>query len=852
MSPTQGRRIVESGVRQIEVSGGGDVMVSAGGNVSGGALLIGRGEGRVEAAGDVGSSRATQLYVMGVSSGSTPEGASIDLVAGGSIHLQSIENPTTLNLINSSGAVGPSFNTSRAATFFTYSSNSAAGLFAKGGDISYAGEMAPSAAWRTFGASFPDSARPSSTAFPASLAMVAFDGNISSGSRDLITTFPSASATVTSLAGGSIRDYGIDVSDLGLDAVVTPFRNFANAIPLATATSNPGTDISTVDVLRNARAGRIVSRDWADAPYGTVGREAGSRDYAFDIQALDGSIEYTQNIPLFLPGASRLRAGVDIVQPTLRLQNLNDADLTEVRADTGDVRRQGAGGGFEIRGPGRLVLQAGRNIDLGAASVTFPGSPTGVGGLAATGNGANSRLSSEQSARLTVVAGVKGELDLARLESVYAEVIELNRQSGSILDLYRQLATEPVADIVLTAPNLASLAQRDPNYARFLSLDAEAPRALKAYQDALRADKLPMGASADNATAVALYALLNAEPDVGKLQATRTIAELAATTDGQAYKSFVDLDKRYPRVFSDYVQRRSNGAVPTSLNPIVLSDALAQVVAQAVMPSQVSAGDILSFQTSIQTLGGSGIDLWAPGGNIIVGLTTPGQSTIGVTTNAGGSIRSVLAGDFNINQGKVITVQGGDVLIFSSSGSIDAGRGAKTSQSTSPPVRRPILDSEGNQIGVQVVISAAATGSGIQTLSSDPDGLGPSTAPKAGDVYLFAPAGSIDAGEAGIRSSGNILINAQTILNASDIRAGGSSQGVPIAAAGSLASSLASSGANTAGTSKSGEEAANASASAARAAAAAAQMAKPTILVVEVLGFGDKNCKEQDKDCFAK
>ena len=90
-----------------------------------------------------------------------------------------------------------------------------------------------------------------------------------------------------------------------------------------------------------------------------------------------------------------------------------------------------------------------------------------------------------------------------------------------------------------------------------------------------------------------------------------------------------------------------------------------------------------------------------------------------------------------------------------------------------------------------------------------------------------------------------------TVLNAANISAGGASVGVPVATSGSLASSVASSGTNTAGTSKAGDEAANASSSAARA-AAAAQLAKPNILVVEVLGFGDKNCKEQDKNCFAK
>ena len=224
---------------------------------------------------------------------------------------------------------------------------------------------------------------------------------------------------------------------------------------------------------------------------------------------------------------------------------------------------------------------------------------------------------------------------------------------------------------------------------------------------------------------------------------------------------------------------------------------------------------------------------------------------MGVLTNAGGAIRSVVSGDFNINQGKVITAQGGDILLFATQGSIDAGRGAKTTLSTPPPVRRPILDAEGNQIGVQIIIPASATGSGIQSLTSDPDGLGPLAAPKAGDVYLFAPAGTIDAGEAGIRSSGNIVINAQTVLNSSNISVAGSSAGVPVATTGSLAATVASSGTAT-NTSKASEDAAAAASNAARAAAAAEGLQKPTILTVEVLGFGDKNCKEQQKDCFAK
>ena len=106
------------------------------------------------------------------------------------------------------------------------------------------------------------------------------------------------------------------------------------------------------------------------------------------------------------------------------------------------------------------------------------------------------------------------------------------------------------------------------------------------------------------------------------------------------------------------------------------------------------------------------------------------------------------------------------------------------------------------------------------------------------------------AGEAGIRSGGNILINAQAVRNASDIRAGGSAQGVPQLQVGNLASALASSNSSNPG--KAAEDSAKAAGDAARKAAAAAPPPRPTILSVEVLGFGDKNCKEDDKECFAK
>jgi hypothetical protein len=265
----------------------------------------------------------------------------------------------------------------------------------------------------------------------------------------------------------------------------------------------------------------------------------------------------------------------------------------------------------------------------------------------------------------------------------------------------------------------------------------------------------------------------------------------------------------------------------------------------------IKNGNIDSYQTSIQSYAGAPVNLLAPGGNITVGLTTPSRDQqIGVVTNAGGAIRSFLSGDFNINQGKILTAQGGDILIYTSDGGIDAGRGAKTSVTTPPPTRKPILDANGNVLGFTYTLPVAVSGSGIQTATSKPSGPS-SVAPPAGNIYLFAPAGTIDAGEAGITSAGNIFIAAQTVLNAENISSAGTSTGVPPVVVGSLASTVAASGSTAAaGNGKEGDGAAQAAAAAA--ASAAASSFKPMILTVEVLGFGDKNCKEQDKNCFAK
>nr|WP_240531463.1 filamentous haemagglutinin family protein [Variovorax boronicumulans] len=167
-----------------------------------------------------------------------------------------------------------------------------------------------------------------------------------------------------------------------------------------------------------------------------------------------------------------------------------------------------------------------------------------------------------------------------------------------------------------------------------------------------------------------------------------------------------------------------------------------------------------------------------------------------------------------------MTTFGGSVLGWSAEGDINAGRGSKTTVVYTPPKR--VYDRWGN-----VVLSSdvPSTGAGIATLNPIPE-------VPAGDIDLIAPLGTIDAGEAGIRVSGNVNLAALQIVNADNMAVQGKSTGLPVVASVNV-------GALT-----------NASAAASQATAAAqdvmqreraaARQSLPSVFSVRVLGFGNE------------
>ena len=248
---------------------------------------------------------------------------------------------------------------------------------------------------------------------------------------------------------------------------------------------------------------------------------------------------------------------------------------------------------------------------------------------------------------------------------------------------------------------------------------------------------------------------------------------------------------------------------------------------EALFPSKTKwQGDITLTSREVKTKSGGDISLIAPGGGLVVGLNVAGAQAQdqGILTESGGNINIFTDGSVTVGTSRIFTLRGGSEIIWSSKGDIAAGAASKTVQSAPPT--RVVIDPQ--SADVQTDLAGLATGGGIGVLATV-------AGVKPGDVDLIAPAGTIDAGDAGIRVSGNLNIAASSVLNAGNIQVAGSSAGTPAAPSVSAAPVSApppppqptSGPANTGDAGPRQEEK-----------HPAAPPEVPSIIVVEVLGYG--------------
>jgi hypothetical protein len=261
----------------------------------------------------------------------------------------------------------------------------------------------------------------------------------------------------------------------------------------------------------------------------------------------------------------------------------------------------------------------------------------------------------------------------------------------------------------------------------------------------------------------------------------------------------------------------------------------------SVFGTNPGAGSIFTRARDLRTTSGGSIIVAAPGGDLTMASDIFGNPLTppGIVTEYGGEVSIVTGGNVDIGRARIFTLRGGDLTIWSSRGDIAAGTAPKTVV-TAPPTRVLIDPTSGE---IETDLGGLATGGGIGVLASV-EGVEP------GAVTLLAPEGTVDAGDAGIRATGDITIAAAQVVNADNISAGGTSAGVPAAApaAAPNVAGLSSASSSTAATSSAASDVAQQG----RPDSAATQDQTPSTITVEVLGYGGGEGREEDEEREAR
>ncbi|WP_298379794.1 filamentous haemagglutinin family protein, partial [uncultured Bradyrhizobium sp.] len=272
-------------------------------------------------------------------------------------------------------------------------------------------------------------------------------------------------------------------------------------------------------------------------------------------------------------------------------------------------------------------------------------------------------------------------------------------------------------------------------------------------------------------------------------------------TTGPRYKSYLRGREAITMLFPD---QDANGRPLTYAGGLTMFSGFAKDASNN--PYQADTG--------IHTQYGGAIQVLNPGGQTILGVEglAPGAGSGLITQGRNSPIDIYSLGSILLGQSRIMTTFGGNILAWSATGDINAGRGSKTTTIFTPPLLS--YDIYGN---VTLAPAVPSSGAGIAALATIP-GTPPS------DVDLVAPLGTIDAGEAGIRVSGNVNLAALQVVNAANIQVQGTSTGIPTVQGPPVAALTAAS---------------NTTAASQQAAAPPPKTNdQPSIIIVEVMGYG--------------
>jgi hypothetical protein len=827
--------------------GGGDVSVNAGGNIDGGVYYVERGQGTLDAGGSVLTNPTRSTTGMTASDPTTwlpttlflGQG-SFDISAGGSVLLGSVANPFLLpEGINNSYFLRTYFSTLAPSDAVDVDSLTGGITFKEGTtqDSFDSGSLtgwysnilgtvtAQSQPWLLLDENTSlDAAKtnslftPAATLFPATFGATAFSGNI-----DLVnslTLAPSVTGTLNLMAAGSIN--GLQLSNLRNVTIpydgdssqidsYNPYTWYSSTINLSDANPRGIADASSPVGFTTALRATPSPLSAAPAlPTGLTtpesGDTSGTNVTLQNQEAFHADVPTDPNNPnsplgplhasdntgpvhlyaaqgdisgltLFSAKSADVVAGTDVTDIGLYIQNVNANDVSVVSAGR-DIIAYDANAPLlqEANTPGNIAPIA--NTETGDIQIAGPGTLEVVAGR-------NLTLGVEQSGNATLSNG-----PAVGITSVGKTLNPALPANG--------------ADVVAGASLGGAAAGLGVN-----------------------------GSQLDFTGFIDQFLTPTSSYWAGLLPELQTVLPLESFSAG------------LPAVWPDLTDDQKELLAPQILDTfyLVLRDAgrnrpsvgnynTGFAAIAALFPANDAwRGDITLTSREIKTESGGDIDILAPGGQLTVGLPVNSGSAAdqGILTDDGGNISIFTNGNVNVGVSRIFTLYGGNVIIWSSTGNIAAGSASKT-VSAAPPTRVLVDPQSGS---VETDLAGLATGGGIGVLATVV-GVAP------GDVDLIAPAGFIDAGDAGIRASGTVNVSAVQVLNASNIQAGGTITGTPAPPAAPNVASIASAS-NTSVASS------NAAAEVAKQEHAPVQQEEfPSIITVLVVGYGGSDMNNGD------
>lgn len=472
----------------------------------------------------------------------------------------------------------------------------------------------------------------------------------------------------------------------------------------------------------------------------------------------------------FASDVSRVSAGRDIVVEASRSAN-------------GEILASNTEMAITVDGPGSLLVTAGRDINLGTS-----------GGIVSQGNITNTALA-DVGADLMVLAGIAENPDFDGFTARYMNGTDGDLALSSFLAAAFNNLDMDVNDMLALAGETLSPEQ-------IAALPGDVPADMKSAfsttdaKELNGAQKVFLSLSREDRIAIARAQFEDSNERQQQIIVYNTL--LNEVKRGGAEDSSKKSDDGFDPARDGFT--RSFAAI------------------NSLFGSNVDwQGDLSLVFSTINTKDGGDIGILTPGGGVDVGLPIqlPGvvkePAELGIITTRTGDLSMMVAESVRVNQSRTFALDG-DIMMWSSTGDIDAGRGAKTATGKSEVT--VTVNAEGK---VVVDYGAVVAGSGIRG---------------AGDVSLFAPAGVIDAGDAGIGASGNVILAAQQVIGADNIDVGGVSIGVPVNTGVSSSVAAASGSASAATSSATGEVAEQAEGEN----GAGEQVA---FLTVEIIGLGE-------------